>query len=318
MFKEETKVNRIKYVLLLLLLVPISLTACHLKSGTNDKEDILRIYFFNMAQNNWHVEDVKVNLEDNAPGESKMYAVVKALAKGPEASSLQGNVPTDLKIKDMKLKDKVAFINFTADYKALSIADQMMIRASLVYSLTELDFITGVEFSIENEPLTKSDGEKVGRLKRENILVSALDPSPQNITQTITLYFTKPNSDKLYAEKREIGVSENVLLEKYVMEELIKGPTEDGLISPLRPGTKLNEVKTQENVSQVDLSYDKAITSPIGEELLVYSIVNSLTELPHIKKVSFLKDGKKQTDVTALIDFNTLFERDESLIATDN
>lgn len=310
--------NRIKYVLLLLLLVPISLTACHLKSGTNDKEDILRIYFFNMAQNSWHIEEVKVNLEDNAPGEKKMSAVVEALGKGPESSSLQGNVPTQLNVKDMKLKDKVAFINFTEDYQSLSIADQMMIRASLVYSLTELDFITGVEFFVENEPLTKSDGEKVGRLKRENILESALDPSPQNITQTITLYFTKPNSDKLYAEKREIGVSENVLLERYVMEELIKGPKTEGLISPLQAGTKLNDVKTQENVSQVDLSYDKAITSPIGEKLLVYSIVNSLTELPHIKKVSFLKDGKKQTDATALIDFNTLFERDESLIATDN
>lgn len=318
MFKEEAKVNRIKYVLLLFLLLPLSLVACQFQSGISDKEDVLHIYFFNIAQNNWHVEEIKVDLEDNAPGESKMYAVVDALAKGPESSSLQGNVPSELKVKDMKLKDKVAFINFTSEYKELSIADQMMIRASLVYSLTELDFVTGIEFLVENEPLTKSDGEKVGRLKRENILVSALDPSPQNITQIITLYFAKPNSDKLYAEKREIRVNENVLLERYVMEELIKGPTTEGLISPLQPGTKLNDIKTQENVSQVDLSYDKAMTSPIGEKLLVYSIVNSLTELPHIKKVSFLKDGKKQTDVTALIDFNTLFERDESLIETDN
>ncbi|MGL6173612.1 MAG: GerMN domain-containing protein [Cellulosilyticaceae bacterium] len=309
--------KRITSLIGLILLMSTILTACNLKDSMNVQEDTLNLYFFDPNQNDWIVEEIKVQLDEKAPSESKMNAVIDALNKGPRTTNLQGSVPMDLKIKNISLKDQTAFVNFLEEYAALEIDDQMMIRASLVYSLTDLEFITGVEFLKENQPITNSKGEKIGEMTRSNVLTSALDPTPPTDMQTIILYFTKPNSDKLYAEPRDIQFNENIPLEKYIMDELIKGPETEGLISTLPVGTKLNDIKTQENVSQVDLSYDKVMASPIGEQLLVYSIVNSLTEVPQIKKISFLKDGKKQTDVTGTIDFNTLFERNEELIATE-
>lgn len=296
--------------------MPLILTACNTKSISNEK-DILNIYFFDSSQNKWVVEEVKTELEENAPIESKMTAIIDALYKGSKVSNLQGNIPSDLKIKDISLKEHIAFVNFNSDYDELGIEGQMMIRASLVYSLTDLEFITAVEFLVEDQPMTNSSGEKLGKMERKDILIGALDPNPPTEKQIITLYFTKPNSDMLYAEQREIQVNENILLERYIMEELIKGPETEGLVSTFPSGIKLNDIKTQENVSQVDLSYDKALISRMGEELFVYSIVNSLTEIPQIKKVSFLKDGKKQTDTAGAVEFNTLFERNEELIATD-
>lgn len=309
--------KRITGLIGLILLMSTILTACNMKDSINSQEDTLKLYFFDPNQNGWIIEEVKVQLDEKAPSESKIYAVIDALYKGPKTTNLQGSTSIDLKIKNISLKDQTAFINFSEEYDELEIDDQMMIRASLVYSLTELEFVTGIEFLKENQPLTNSKGEKIGEMTRSNILTGALDPTPPTDMQTIILYFTKPNSDKLYAEPRDIQVNENIPLEKYIMDELIKGPKTEGLISPLPVGTKLNDIKTQESVSQVDLSYDKVMASPIGEQLLVYSIVNSLTEVPQIKKVSFLKDGKKQTDIVGTIDFNTLFERNEALIATE-
>lgn len=307
----------IKYLILCLILVPMILTGCQWNGNLKENQELLNIYFFNTADNTLVVEKVKVALEENAPSETKMSAVIDALNKGPHSSSLQGNVPTDLKIKDISLKDQVAFINFNSQYFTLPIGDQIMIRASLVWSLTDLEFITGVEFFVENEPLTNQSNDKIGPINRNNILFSALDPNPPTNIQTITLYFTDINYSGLYKEQRDIQVNNNVPIERYIIEELIKGPVTEGLISALPPGTKLNEVKTQENVCQVDLSYDKALAAPKNEKLLVYAVVNSLTETSPIKKVSFLKDGKKQTDTVTGIDFNTLFERDEELIISN-
>ena len=81
-----------------------------------------------------------------------------------------------------------------------------------------------------------------------------------------------------------------------LLKILCSGPTNDKLESPIPEGTKINNVYLKENTVYVDFSEDFIKNAPNGVEeegLLVYSIVNTLTELNEVNGVKILIDGKE-------------------------
>jgi spore germination protein GerM len=83
---------------------------------------------------------------------------------------------------------------------------------------------------------------------------------------------------------------------KRILEKILEGPPVTSLIPVMPPGTKLNSVKQEGDLMVVDLSgelkdYKGGSTS---ERLIVQSILLSLTELPGVKRVQLLIDGKKE------------------------
>ncbi|MGL4738679.1 MAG: GerMN domain-containing protein [Cellulosilyticaceae bacterium] len=311
--------KKISFIVVCLVLMGM-LVGCFGNSGTRAYEEKILLYFYSHPEDTLVAEEVPIRIEPQMTEEQVMAAVVNALYKGPQNASLQGVQPLKPVIKgEPVLKEQTAYVTFDTSYEELTVEEQITARASIVFSLTELDFIQGVEFFVEGKALTKASGEKVGPVKRVDLLISPLNPSPPTSKQVITLYFANPQDHKLYPEVREIEVNNNKPIERYVMEELIKGPNTPGLVPTLPGDAKINnDIKTQDGVCQVDLSYDlKAVqvATPLSEKLMVYSVVNSLTEIRKIQKVGFLMEGKKPTDISTTIDFSQLFERDESIIA---
>ncbi|MEG0712783.1 MAG: GerMN domain-containing protein, partial [Niameybacter sp.] len=246
----------------------------------------------------------------------RMLAVIEALSKGQQVNN-QGTRPILFNIDYAILKENTASINFTDAYNTLDVPTQITHRAMLVYTLTELDFIDKVEFYANDMPLMNSNGDKMDVVERKDILINALNPKPPTSSQIITLYFPNLTDQLLHKEQREIRVNNNTPLENYVIAELIKGPNIEGLLGILPADTKVNDIKTQDGVCQIDLSYDLQVPQVgnlIREDLIIYAMVNSLTEISKIQKVIFLKDGKKQTEFNLSSQSGGVFERNEELI----
>lgn len=310
------KRTRIPLLLLSLIMLVLSV-GCYdeISLGGNGKK--VNLYFYDEHQNALVVEERKLDTVDEQSNEDKMQAVIEALSKGPQAGN-QGARPINFNINQALLKGRSAYINFTKAYTELDTPTQIIHRAMLVYTLTDLDFIDKVEFFVDSQPLVNSKGEAIESVERKDILINVLNPKPPTSSQIITLYFPGPEGDLLYKEPREIRVDNNTPLENYILEELIKGPVTQGLIAPLPVDTKINAIKTQDGVCQIDLSYDLQVPQLVNglrEDIVIYSIVDSLTELSKIKKVIFLKDGKKQTEFTLPIHTGGIFERNETIIA---
>ncbi len=130
----------------------------------------------------------------------------------------------------------------------------------------------------------------------------------------VTLYFSDANAEKLVREQREIPKTPAIAAA--IIRELIKGPTNEGLYPTLPRHLQLLGVKMKGNQAVVNLS--KVRQSGYGgtaaEMMMVYSIVNSLTELPNVKSVSFLVDGKKRDVLVDAFDITEPVQRDERLI----
>ena len=128
-----------------------------------------------------------------------------------------------------------------------------------------------------------------------NEYVPAEEISDEQIRRTfVKLYFLGNESHQLQVENREIDAKE-LLVNPYMKltNLLISGPNAEGLEKLIPNDTKINAVGLNGNTVVLDLSYH--FTSNIDDVTtasnMVYSIVNTLTELTEVTNVKFLIDG---------------------------
>ncbi|MDF2985692.1 MAG: sporulation/spore germination protein [Eubacterium sp.] len=131
------------------------------------------------------------------------------------------------------------------------------------------------------------------------------------------LYFINEQG-KLSPETRYISNTDvekgNEYLATVLVKELISGPAKGSLFQAAIPKeTKVHsDVKIKEGVATVDLTkefVEKHQGGKKNEQLTLYSIVNTLTELKDIKSVQFKVDGKVKKEFKGSYQLDMAFPR---------
>ncbi len=144
------------------------------------------------------------------------------------------------------------------------------------------------------------------------------DPSVTTAEDEALLYLGGPSNfeDYLMPERRSIpGLSKMANSEKVraILAELIKGPGTDSIFNSTIPsGTLVRDVKIDGDVVSVSFSEELVRNhwgGSIGEEMTIYSIVNTLTELPFVKKVKILVDGEELDTISGHVEIGGALSR---------
>lgn len=104
---------------------------------------------------------------------------------------------------------------------------------------------------------------------------------------------------------------------KKTIEKLIYISSENKYSFPIPKGTKLLGISLKEGIAYVNFSEEFKKNHPggsLGELLTVYSIVNTLTEFPEVKKVQILINGAVLETLVGHIDLTSPLERDLSIV----
>lgn len=155
-----------------------------------------------------------------------------------------------------------------------------------------------------------------------SIVISENEAQSINNRLPVHLYFADENTNKLKLEIRYLPIEDaksTSNLASKIVEELIKGPSEKSTLKATLPAsTKLcAPVSFSEGVATVNLSKELVDQHPGGkaaEQLTIYSLVNSLTELKEVQKVKFLIEGKQQKEFKGNFKFDNMFPRTTSII----
>jgi len=111
--------------------------------------------------------------------------------------------------------------------------------------------------------------------------------------QTVILYFASP--DRKYLVPQERRVRQNANPYRVAMQELLKGPAAgSGLLPTIPPEVKLYDVFVKDNLVLVDFNAELATavaTDDRAAELMIYSVVNTLTSFAEIDAVQILIEG---------------------------
>jgi hypothetical protein len=111
----------------------------------------------------------------------------------------------------------------------------------------------------------------------------------------LNFYFSSLEEEKkLVSEKRTIIAGDPETAVRNAIEALLKGPEKPYHFSVIPAGTKLIDVEVSKNIAEIDLSQDfleESLDSRILDEYVIYSIVNTLTEIHEIDGVIFYIEG---------------------------
>lgn len=137
----------------------------------------------------------------------------------------------------------------------------------------------------------------------------------EQLRQTvITLYFLNLDTGTIMPEARKIDAKE-LIKEPYkvLIELLINGPKSEKMAKLIPDGTKLNKIEIKNDCIYIDFSNEFINEQKLGkeqEELIIKSIVNTVTELKEINSVVILIDGKENQEFPdGQINFKEIFKR---------
>lgn len=250
--------------------------------------------------------------------EALVHEYVEALNKEPEHRGYKKLLPEEVKLLDYSYgEEKQLILNFDANYYTLTGIREILCRAALVETFCQIDGIEYVEFYVNGMPYMNGE-VPVGMMKSDDFI----DRNMNSQTAIVTIYFTGEDGLGLFAAQRQVRYSPAVSMEQLVVQQLIEGPSDEekneGLYPVIPQGTQLLKINTKDGVCYLDLN-EKFLNRMEGatEEVVIYSIVNSLVELPNINKVQFRINGEERKNYQSIA-FSDMFERNLDLIEGDN
>lgn len=304
-------------VLLILVICVVSAIFIYTKNvKMAEGTDSFNMYYINNGTNTLEIEKRVIN---SVSDQKLMFnTVVEEYFAGSKNTNLGLSLPKEFKVKGKRYSETTAYIDLAGSFDDMPSHLRILSMGSLVYTLTDLGFIDNVCVTVEGIPMMDSNNEKIAVFNRDVVMNNpTINPEKTN-WQVVYLYFANKNGSKLVCQQRGMEVKQSLSLEYQIVEQLIKGPDNSNgsdLQQTVPSDTKIKDIKTEEGICYVNLSRDFIKKKgSISEPIIIYSIVNSLTEFDGVNKVQFLIEGEKINEYNGDLDFSKPFERNINLI----
>ncbi len=270
------------------------------------------VYYINRDKTRVQGEEYTfVETETNA----QIEEMVNALAKNPNHKELRTSINNNFSLIDYSLKDENLTLNLSPEYRELSPNEEILVRAALVRSFTQIEGVQYVQFLVDGETLMDAAGLAVGLLNADSFIEN--DGKEINAYErvSITLYFATVDGKNLISGQRSVVYNTNVSMEKMVVEQLIKGPQVAGYYPTINPETKILSVTNKDGTCYVNLSEDfLKQTYDVTTDVVLYSIANSLIDLNTVSRVQIQVGGNSQIIYRETVSLDTPLERNLDIV----
>ncbi len=301
--RKRNTVNAIAAIVFALLLIGGAVLFLSVKNKTAPRRSSVKIYYYDPLSMELVPETVTAELPQNEV--LKIRKIIEML-KSPGKNGLFPVLNRDIKVNYVNIKNGICQVDFGKNISRInpySVRKEAIRVYGIVNTLTELPGINAVSITI--------DGKQVKYLSR----YIEIDKPLTHLTSTLPsgknvfVFYGSPNLSRLIVQKRNILAVQNpTKLGKEILRELLDDPF--GVTIP--EGTKINDFYIKSGgVGVVDFSKE-ILKDPLGsrgEQIRVLSIVNSLTELPDIKSVQILINGKEINTLYGSVDTSQPIER---------
>ena len=311
---NKLKIYRLSVLFVLLLLFG-TLVGCGKEEA---KGTLVRMSYIGSMDNRIVEKDTYLSGEST---EAQLEEVLTLLATAPPKLEYHVPLSQGISVLTTNLANHSLVLNLSKEYKQLSILAEILTRASLVKSITQIEGIDSVTIHVDGQPLRDSLDKVIGAMTADMFIDDAGEELSSYEKTTIRLYFVNETGDELIAIDRSKAYNTNISLDKFVVEELLKGPgnTIQGVYPAINPDTKLISTLVKDNTCYVN--FDSTFLTQVYEvkaDVAIYSIVNSLCELAGIDRVQISVDGSTDVMFQEVIPLTTVFTRDLNFIQNNS
>ncbi len=279
-----------------------------------DQTRVYPVYYINNAETKIEMHEhymVAQELED------QVTELLNTLATTPAKLEYKAPLGMGFQVQNVEVKMGKVQLDVTESYYDMSVTTEVLVRAAIVRTLTQLSQINFVSITVNGNPLRDSLGNIVTTMNWDQFVEN--DGNAINTYEEVTLklYFANEAGDGLIAANRTKEYNTNISLEKLIVEELIKGPSVEGLFPTINPSTKVASVTVRDGVCYVNL--DETFLNQlynVTPEVTIYSITNSLVELSNVNRVQISVNGDNSGTYREKYSLTTYFERNLDIVTT--
>lgn len=252
---------------------------------------------------------------EHTSGEEAVREFTERFNETPGDEEYQRLMPEELSIGECSLENQTLTVTVNGGYEKMERPREILVRAGLVKAFTQISGVDRVVIRTENGELKDSDGNVVGALTKDSFVENTGQEINNYQYTTLTLYFANQTGDRLVPEARSVYYSTSMPLERVVVEQLVKGPKEEGHYPVLPSDTNILSVTTSENIAYVN--FDKTFTEgtlSVAQEIPIYALVNSITTNCPVQKVQFSINGESDVTFRESMKLNQFYEKDLSYL----
>lgn len=297
---------RSKKWMIFLLFAASLLFMCGCGSEKKEKAEY-QIYYLNDKKTRLNGMDYYTKEKDT---QKLVKIFLKELASNPEDMEYRKALPNDVEIVGSEIEGDQLSLWFDTDYYKMDAVEEILCRASIVKTLTQIQEISCVSFFVGDTPLVDARKNVVGLMTGESFVENPGEQINSIQTTTITLYFSNSKGDGLVMETQEVHYSSNISMEKLVIEHLLEGPKEVKGKSAIPAGTSLLSATTVDGVCYVN--FDSGFMNQdyeVQEPIVIYSIVDSLSELSTVSRVQISVNGSTKGVYRDSYKLDRIYER---------
>ncbi len=224
-------------------------------------------------------------------------------------------LPGDIEIKSYEINDNIMSIYFSSQYSELDKNVEVLVRTSVVKTMLQVPDVSGVYFYIGDIPLTDSKGNVIGIMTEDSFSINPGSRINSLATADITLYFANEEGTGLVMEQQSVHYVSSISLEKLVVERLIEGPVGDGMQASIPENADILSVMVNDGICYVNFDDGFLVQNyDVTEQVVIYSIVNSILELGTTTKVQISVNGSSDMVYRDSLSLNQMFTKDLSLV----
>lgn len=274
-------------------------------------ENACQVYYLSTSETK--VEQHFQEITSETP-EGKLEELVRFLSTNPEKLEYKAPLAMGFQLLSIDQEGATLLLDMDAAYLELPVTTEVLVRAAIVRTLTQLEDVSYVGITVEGSQLYDGMGRPIGRMNAEQFIDNDGNEINTYELARVKLYFAAEDGLNLISAYREKYYSTSMQLERFVVEELIAGPSGkvEGLYASVNPNTKIINVTTRDGICYVNLDENfLTVVNNVPTEESIYAIVNSLVELSNINKVQILVNGEVPDTFST-----SVFERNLDIVTT--
>ena len=316
--EKEASMRKSKNYIIRCLVLIVSALLFGCGEDTELDENTYKVYYLDGAGERLIAEKYTVGIEEKDTV-SIATELIHALEKNGEGDRYTNPIEPDIEFDELQIDENQMSVYFTGAYNNKTGVTEVLSRAAIVKTLLQLKDIDKIEFFVEDQPLMVR-GESVGQMD-ESSFVEDLGNRGEPQSRTVKLYFADSKGQSLIPIETVVTYPASEKMAMLLVDSLIAGPEAikdkdtDGILRSVPAGTVLNNVTIRDNICYLDFSREFAELLPnVTSDVTVYSIVDTLCELPSISRVQFTINSGVRERYGETKGFNKALERNLDII----
>lgn len=255
-------------------------------------------------------------VSETSDGALLLEELLEQLSQISEKMEYETLLAKEISVVGHTLDNGLLTLDFDESYYSLRGTREILARASIVRTLTQLPGVERITFTVNGEQLMDAAGAAVGVMAADTFIENAGNEINAYEKVDLRLYFANDTGDSLVEEnRRNVVYNSNISLEKLVVEKLVEGPMTEGAYPTINPTTKIVSVTVKDGTCYVNLN-DDFLNQPynVASDVTIYSITNSLVELSNVNRVQISINGETNLSYRENMSLNNVFERNLDIL----